>query len=60
MGFTTPFFVKNNTILLWNEKLKHLKIIKPSLQTYNGNMQNKKPNQNHKLKQLTSIRVQLF
>jgi hypothetical protein len=50
MGFATPLFVKNNTSLLWNEKFKHLKIIKPILQTYNGNPQNKKPNQNHKLK----------
>jgi len=60
MGFATPLFAKNNTNFLWSEKLKHRKIVKPSLQTYNGTPQNKKPNQNQKLKQLTSILIQLF
>jgi hypothetical protein len=50
--FTTPLFINNNTKQLLNGKLRHLGIIKPSLQTCNDKptKQIVKPNTKNKNK----------
>jgi hypothetical protein len=52
-GFTTPLLIKSNIMQLLNKKWRHLKTIKPKLQTCNDKITN--PSQHHKFLKVTNF-----